>query len=231
MKKKKNKTNNERKKIIIITMAIALIIVMIGGATFAYLSWQTNNSQKTNITVQVKGATFNIVGNNISNTGMYPTNDCDGAGALVGEVATMTVVNETESPMTASLKIRDSLYPTHGSLGTTEKSKINWAIVDTSTSATCSSPTKSGTFSSVTVATSSSAFPNTTYTDIDTGETFVANGTTRGGTAVTTTKTYRVYVWLDSSYTHTNTGNTINDPMEDLKISVKWSPASTLIQG
>ena len=227
---KKNKKNNETKKIIVISLAIALIIILVGGATFAYWSWQSNNAQKTNVTVTVKGATFNIVGNNISNTGMYPTNDCDGAGALVGEVATMTVVNETESPMTASLKLRVSLYPTHGSLGT-EKAKINWAIVDTSTDATCASPTKSGTFSSVAVAATSSAFPNTTYTDIDTGETFVANGTTNGGTAVTTTKTYRVYVWLDSTYSHQNEGNAIDDPMQDLKISVKWSPASTLVQG
>jgi len=230
-KTKKNKKDNDMKKILITLFAVILIIVIIGGATFAYWSWQTSDAQRTNVNVTVQGATFTIEGNNISSEGMYPTANCNGNGALKGEVATMTVVNSTESPMTAGLKIRVSLFPEHGTLSTTAKSKINWAIVDTSTSATCSTPTKSGTFSTVTVADQSSDFPNVDYTDIDTGETFIAYGTTKDGEPVTTTKTYKIFVWLDNEYEYTNYGNVISDPMQGLKISVKWSPASTLVQG
>lgn len=220
MKKTNKKKNNDNQKLLVTIIAVALIIAIIGGATFAYWSWQSNNAQKTNVTVEVEGATFTIVGNNITNTGMYPTADCDGAGALVGDVATVTIVNETESPMTASLKLRASLTKKQGTLDATNKGKLNWAVVDTTAGTTCETTTYKGTLANV-----------TTNTDIDTGISFVAAGTTRGAEPVTTTKTYRVYVWLDSSYTYTNSGSTVSDPMQDLTISVKWSPASTLIQG
>lgn len=224
MKKTKKKKNNDTKKILITLAIVILIIVIIGGATFAYWSWETNTAQRTNVTVTVEGATLTIVGNNITNTGMYPTTECDGTAALVGDVATVTADNDTESSMQVALKLRVSLYAPNGTLNSTNKGKLNWAIVDTSTTATCASPTKSGTFTSVTHATLSSAFPNTTYTDIDTGETFIVSALSE------ISKTYRVYVWLDSTYEYTNTGSTISDPMQELQISVKWSPASTMNQ-
>ena len=223
--KKNKKTKKQNKGKILFTIAIiTLIIALIGGATFAYWAWETNTEQKTNVNVTVRGGSLTIVGENISHTGMYPTNDCDGNGALKGETVTVTATNDTESPMQAALKIRVSLYAKNGTLNSTNKGKLNWALVDTSTGATCESPTKSGTFTTVNHATRQEYFPDTTYTDIDTGETFMAQP------LGTTTKNYKLYIWLDSTYEYTNTGSTISDPMQELQISVKWSPESKLNQ-
>lgn len=216
---KKEETN----KLIFALIAVVLIIVIVGGATFAYWSWTTNTSQQTVINATVPANsdfTYTIVGNNVTSTGMYPTSDCDGAGALVGNTATVTVINPTESPMQAALKIRATLSSSQGSLTSTNKGKLNWAIVQMS-SATATAADNACSTSKIASGTLASASSNT---DIDTGITFIAAAN------ATTVKYYKLYVWLDSSYTFTNTGSAVTDPMQNLNISVKWSPASTLNQ-
>ena len=217
--------NKEKNKLIITIIAVLAIIAIVGGATYAYWTWTTSDTQKTNVTITVGGGELNITGTNVTNTGMYPTASCSGSAALKGS-ATVSAVNQTATNMTATLKIRASLYAAQGTLNEENKGKLKWAIVDTTstTSKTCSNPDFSGTFSTVTHATSSDNFPNTTYTDIDTGITFTATANT------TTTKNYDIYVWLDSTYEYTNEGTIVSDPMQNLSISVKWSPASTLAQ-
>lgn len=213
----------EMNKLVIALVAVVLIIVIVGGATFAYWSWQTNTSQQTVINVKVPDPDdfiFTIAGNNVTNTGMYPTSDCDGNGALIGNTATVTVVNPTESAMQASLKIRATLSSKQGSLNSTNKGKINWAIVEMS-SATATAANNACSTSKIASGTLANVSTNT---DIDTGITFIAAAN------ATTVKYYKLYVWLDSSYTFTNSGNDITDPMQDLTISVKWSPASSLNQ-
>lgn len=215
--KKKNKETN---KLLISIIAVALIIAIIGGATFAYWSWQSNTDQQTTVNVTVTGGSLTISGGNVTKTGMYPTSDCDGTGALVGGTATVTAVNQTESPMTVKLYIRGTLSAKQGSLTTTNKGKLNWAVVQvTSSTATPSDNTcKTGAIASGTLSNV------TTNTDINTGITFTAAAST------TTTKYYKLYVWLDSTYSFTNSGSTVSDPMQDLTISVKWSPASIMTQ-
>jgi len=208
----KNDSNKDNKKITLTLIMLGVIISFFGGS-LAYWSWQSNESEKTLVSVSVQGATLTIEGGNVEKTGMYPTNDCDGAGAMIGEVATATAVNGTATDMEVVLKIRATLSVSQGSLTTENKSKINWALVDTSDGTTCSTTTYKGTLSDV-----------TTNTDIDTGIRFTATKN------ATTTKSYRIYVWLDSTYTHTNSGDTISDPMQNLSISVKFSPASELSQ-
>jgi len=202
----------ENKKLIISIVIIVLIISIVGGS-LAYWSWQSSEEEKTLVSVSVQGATLTIEGGNVEKTGMYPTNDCAGAGAMIGEVATATAVNGTATDMEVLLKIRATLSVSQGSLTKNQKGKINWALVDTSAGTTCSTTTYKGTLSDV-----------TTNTDIDTGTRFIATKN------ATTTKSYRIYVWLDSTYTYTNSGDTISDPMQNLSISVKFSPASELSQ-
>lgn len=64
--------------------------------------------------------------------------------------------------------------------------------------------------------------------------TFVANKATTNAvgatTAATTTRQYKLYIWLDDTYQHVNIGSSVTDPMQDLKISVKWSQKSSMIQ-
>jgi len=217
---KKTKKNNDSRKILIVLIIILITIIVIGGATFAYWSWQSSAEQKTNVSVNVEGATLTIIGNNITNTGMYPTSDCDGNAALISDVATVTAQNETESSMQVGLKIRATLTAAQGSLNSENKGKLNWAIIeldsdDTTPSDNACSTNKiaSGTLETV-----------TNNTDIDTGIKFIAAAST------TTTKYYKLYVWLDSSYDYQNSGSSVSDPMQNLQISVKWSPASTLNQ-
>lgn len=219
----KKKENN---KLVIALIAVVLIIVIVGGATFAYWSWSSNDSQKTNVNITVTGATMIIDGNNITNTGMYPTVDCDGDstganGALIGDTATVTVTNDTASPMQASLKIRATLTKSHGTLNETNRAYLKWAIVEMS-SATATAVDNA--CSTNKVASGTLASVSASNTDIDTGITFVANAN------AITVKYYKLYVWLDSGYTFTNSGSAITDPMQDLTISVKWSPASSLNQ-
>lgn len=216
MKKKNQQTN----KILISIVVVALIIAIVGGATFAYWSWQSNTAQQTNVNVTVNGGSLTINGGNVSSTGMYPTSDCDGAGALVGGTATVTAVNQTDSPMTVKLSIRGTLSVRQGSLKSEDKEKLKWAIVQVASStATPSDNTcKTGAIASGTLNNV------TTNTDIDTRIAFTA---TASGT---TTRYYKLYVWLDSTYNHTNSGDDISDPMQNLTISVKWSPASILTQ-
>lgn len=225
--KKTTKKNNESKKILIIALTILLVIVLIGGATFAYLSWESATNQKTTISGRVPnigedldgdgepdGFIFNITGGGVSTTAnMYPTKNCSGNAALISDVTTVTVKNPTSTDMTAFLAIRATLTASQGSLTSTNKGYLKWAIVDTSTAATCSSPTASGTLANA-----------TTNTDIDTTIRFTATK------EATTTKTYKLYVWLDNNYSHKNVGNVISDPMQNLNIKVQWSPDSTLAQ-
>ena len=205
-------SNKDNKKITLTLIMLGVIISFFGGS-LAYWSWQSSESEKTLVSVSVQGATLTIEGGNVEKTGMYPTNDCAGAGAMIGEVATATAVNGTATDMEVLLKIRASLSVSQGSLTTENKSKINWALVDTSDGTTCSTTTYKGTLADV-----------TTNTDIDTGIRFTATKN------ATTTKSYRIHVWLDSSYTHTNSGDIISDPMQNLNISVKFSPVSELTQ-
>ena len=202
----------DKKKLVIALVMLGVIITFFGGS-LAFWSWQSNESQKTLVSVEVQGAMLTIEGGNVTHNGMYPTNDCDGPGALIGDVATATAVNGTNSNMEVILKIRASLSVNQGSMTTDKKEKINWALIDTSDGTTCETTPYKGTFGSV-----------TTNTDIDTGIRFIASA------EATTTKTYRIYVWLDSTYVHINEGDVVSDPMQNLGISVKFSPASELSQ-
>ena len=43
----------DRKKLIIAIVAVLIIIVLVGGATFAYWTWVTNTAQQTNVSFVV----------------------------------------------------------------------------------------------------------------------------------------------------------------------------------
>ena len=230
MKKKKNK---EGYKTLLALAAIVLIIIIISSATFAYWRWETASGQQTNVNVQVKGGTLTINGANVTNTGvtLYPVSLANCASNALLGTATVTAINETETNMTVTLKLKGTLASSQGTLNTTNKAYLKWAVVETNSSfspltsgQTCANATYKGTFENV-----------GTNTDIDTGITWTATGTSTGGTSEstgsTTTKYYQVYVWLDSGYTYTNTGATVSDPMQNLKVTMTWSENSSMVQG
>ena len=261
---KKTTKKKEKNNLLFVIGAVVAIIAIISGATYAYWSWQTSDAQKTNVSVTVNGATMTITGNNVTFVTMRPTNDCDGAAALIGE-ATVTVVNETGTIMRATPRLDVTLSPVKGrtfddTASNPDLGHLHWALIDTTstTSKTCSNPDYQGTFykvGKVTVSTSTSAVTPSAATVITMGEdatttmditnmnssyaitntlTFLADPATinaqGAATPKTTTRKYKIFVWLDDTYTHTNIGTTVSDPMQDLKITVKWSANSTLIQ-
>ena len=216
-KKKENETNN----ILMILASIAIIVAIIGGATFAYWSWESNTAQKTTVDVTVAGGSLTIDGGavtTIENNTMYPTNDCDGVAALIGSESTVTATNDTATSMTVSLSIDAKI--TQGTAGfpsVTDRSYLKWAIVDTGDdTVTCGNSLITGNFETVT--SSGTFFP------IDTGINFSVPAETE------LTKNYRIYVWLDATYEFTNSGDNVTDPMQNLGISVKWSESSTMTQ-
>lgn len=214
--------NNDKKSLIIAIVAVIAISLIVVAGTYAYWQWTSSDEQKTNISVTISGGLLTITGDNVTSTAMRPTNNCGGEAALIG-TATVTATNETATSMIATLRLRASLFAAQGTLDASNQAHLKWAVVDTAGSNTCASPDFSGDLSSVTAATNVANFPNTTYSDIDVTTLTVAAGQT-------VDKTYRVYVWLDSSYDSTNTGTTVSDPMQNLSLSVKWSPASSLEQ-
>ena len=163
---KKTTKKKEKNNLLFVIGAVVAIIAIISGATYAYWSWQTSDAQKTNVSVTVKGATMTITGNNVTSVTMRPTNDCDGAAALIGE-ATVTVVNETGTIMRATPRLDVTLTPVSGrtfddTASNPDLGHLHWALIDTTstTSKTCSNPDYQGTFfkvGKVTVSTSTSA--------------------------------------------------------------------------
>lgn len=255
----------ERNNLIVAIVGVIAIIVIVAGSTFAYWTWQSGTENQTNISVTVKGATLTITGSNVTSATLRPTNDCDGAAALIGE-ATVTVVNETATQMRATPRLDVTLTPVSGrtfddTASNPDLGHLHWALVETTstTTKTCANPDYQGTFFKVgkvtvsgggstdvtisgpTVTTmAENSLTTMNITNMDSSNTitstlsFVASAATTNTqgvtTKATTTKKYKVFVWLDNSYAHTNIGNTVSDPMQDLKITVKWSTKSTLIQ-
>lgn len=245
--KNKGKKNNDTKKILITFAAILIIVIIISSSTYSYWRWESlttdnggneSNTQQTNVNVTVRGGSLSISGANVSTNGvtLYPISraNCE-TSALIG-TAKVDAVNGTETPMTVTLKLKGTLEAAQGTLNTNvcasggNKDCLKWAVVETNSEfapitsgQTCANATYTGTFKNV-----------SSNTDIASGITWTAEeAETQEGSeseAVTTTKYYKVYVWLDSGYTWTNYGNTVSDPMQNLKITLTWSTNSTLEQ-
>lgn len=263
----KKKKKNEKNNLIIAIVGVIAIIAIVAGSTFAYWSWRSDAANQTNVVVTVKGAEMPIVGPIFTSNTLRPTNDCDGAATISGEV-TISVINHTETFMRATPRLDVTLKPKSGRTLTSDAlSHLHWALVETtsSTTMTCSNPDYQGTFDKVikpavtrdsnqnVIVSYSSLSPSavtanakttidiTKNIDSFTSDTQQANtltfqaakatSTAQGAiTPVTTTKKYTLYIWLDDSYTFQNVGNTVTDPMQDLNITVQWSPNSTLFQ-
>ena len=149
---KKQTKNKKKNKLLISIIAVVAIILIIAGSTYAYWTWQTATNQQTNVSVTVQGATMTITGNNMTSATLRPTNDCDGAAALIGE-ATVTVVNPTATEMRATPRLDVTLTPQSGrtfddTASNPDLGHLHWALVDTtsSTTKTCDNPDYQGTF-------------------------------------------------------------------------------------
>lgn len=105
--------NKNTNKIVITVVAVALIIAVIGGATFAYWQWITNEEQQTVVNVTMtQGINMTITPEATTNNKLYPTNtttnqieDCTGTGedivctltnqAVMRSYAVVSIENQT----------------------------------------------------------------------------------------------------------------------------------------
>lgn len=234
----KEKTKNNLIKIIVAIIAVISIVALVGAGTYAYWLWQTNESQRTNITFEISRPGFTIIGDNVSSTTLVPTQSCYYTNAsysqhtLTGK-ATVTAINNTSSSMRATITLKGALKPVSGrtlpTSGSNSAANIHWAIKKvngasdafsaTNCTGTAGNQYATGTFSGIT--------PNAstlTYVDIPTSITFDVPA------GQTVSSYYQVYVWIDSSYSHTNYGSTNDDPMQGLTVALTFSESSAFSQ-
>ena len=234
------KNNNNIKSIFLAIVAVIFIGALVGGGTYAYWVWQTNESQRTQVSFTISKPNFTITGDNISSNNLAPTQSCYYQSSSSGHVnhtlagrATVTAQNNTSASMRATITLKGALKPVSGrtlpTSGSNSAANIHWAIKEVASATTgfsagnctgtAGSTYATGTFTGIT--------PNATtltYSDISTSIQFdVAPG-------ATATKYYQVYVWIDSTYTHTNYGNTNDDPMQGLTVALTFSETSEFTQ-
>lgn len=151
--------NKEKNKLIFSIVAVVAIIAIVASSTYAYWTWESSNTEKTNVSVTVNGATMTIVGNNATSTTLRPTNaHCTNGYHLVGEPATFTVVNGTAAPMKATPRLDVKFKTAQGTLTAAALEHIHWAVVEVNSSGTeingsCASPAYQGTFGKAIVTT------------------------------------------------------------------------------
>ena len=208
----------EKKKLILAIIAVLLIIIAVGGATFAYWSWQTNTTERTSVSFTILNAgetgdmAARIDGNGTSTvTSLVPTNDCTGPNALVKTVPIYYKNNTANGArITANLSLTN-LTAGATALDYNQLSYIKWAI--TTTPGNCTGGV-SGNFGTA-VPSASTTFPVTIATLDNTVNANVATETEL--------ETYYLYVWLDYTYDHTNEGDVNDDPMQNLGFTLEWS--------
>ena len=208
----------DKKKLILAIVSVVAIILAVGGATFAYWSWQTNTAQRTNVTFTIENPnasgdmTARIDGNGTSTVkGLAPTSNCAGTNALVKTVPIYYKNNTiNRAKITANLTLKN-LTAGNVAINYSKLSYIKWAITTSSSSCTTGA-VASGDFSTIT---SASSVPKQ----------LASLENTVNANVATETKltTYYLYVWLDSEYRHTNEGSVNSDPMQGLSFTLEWS--------
>ena len=238
------KKDNNIKTLFLAIVAVLFIGTLVGGGTYAYWIWQTNESQRTPVTFTISKPGFTITGTNVTSNTLMPTQSCYHSNSsyylqhtMAGR-ATVVANNNTTASMKAMITLKGKLTlasgkPALATSGSNSAANIHWAIKEVSASntafsaANCTGTTSStfdtGTFAGITA--------NGSYVDIPLGQSPQYTRITFDVAPNTeVTKFYQIYVWIDSAYTHTNYGNTNDDPMQGLTVSLTFSETSLFTQ-
>ena len=213
----------DRKKLIIAIVAVLIIIVLVGGATFAYWTWVTNTAQQTNVSFVVNQSDLEgemyatLEGNGTTTATNLKPATCNGSNAIVKTI-TIKYLNKTVQAATVSATLSVTAFTARSASylpSSTNLGYLKYALTTNPSSCT-SNVQKSGSFSGLTFssAVTPTNLPLTLFTQTFTAS---ANMSAEG------TQTYYLYIWLDSSYEHTNTGSVNSDPMQGLSFTTQWS--------
>lgn len=214
----------DRKKLIIAIVAVLIIIVLVGGATFAYWTWVTNTAQQTNVSFVVnqsdlEGEMYATLegGNGTTDVTAIKPSTCNGSNAIVKTI-TIKYLNKTVQAATVSATLKVTAFTARSTSylpSSTNLGYLKYALTTSSSSCT-TGVQKSGSFSGLTFSSSVTPtnLPLTLFTQTFTAS---ANMSSEG------TQTYYLYIWLDSSYEHQNSGSVNSDPMQGLSFTTQWS--------
>lgn len=200
-----------KNKIIASIVVVVIITILVFSATYAYWAWTSNKEQQTNVQFIVENPGLNAsinggAGGDFNN--LMPTVTCPSSNTMQKEV-TIQYENKTttKAKVTANLFLT-ALTPTHRTLSSDDKSHLHWSITTSANNECSSSPLQQGTFQNLS---NGSIITSLVIDDI------MANTSS-------TSKTYYLNVWLDDSYSGlVNEGNVVNDPMQELTVSLEWS--------
>ncbi len=214
-------------KVIISIVLVALIIVLVGGGTYAYWQWQSNTTQQTNITVTIPSQgniTMKIDGGGDITTKTLAPAQCTNTTYAIQRKVKVTAENGTSTPMKGTIALNvAALTAAQGTLNSTNKASIKYALV--STDATQYAATG---FSKTGDACATSAAASGTFGSVSTGGTITLINNLSIVANNTTTAYYELYLWIDKGYTGaTTTGTSITDPLQDLTIRLTWTGSMT----
>ena len=173
----------KNRNILTILLVLTIIFTIMGGS-LAYFTWQTSESQKTNVTFTVEKQ-FSCSadgGGNITGANLVPTDSCTGSYAIKRTIKSMPQITGTKT-------IYMDLWLDVNEIGTglTNSNNFKYALTTSSTSCT-TGVVSSGTFNGATQNSEILLLSGHEYTK-------------------SITDTYYLYIWLDSAETSTETMN------------------------
>lgn len=187
----------ENKNLIISIVAVSLIIVLAGGATYAWYTWVSGNNTAVNITVAGITYTLDGGGNITSSKNLAPTDECNHATYAIKRTITAKVANSTEIAAKAYVQINPSSLPSAFQIA-----NLEWVLTTSSTSCT-SNIVSSGNFAS---ATQGTKFDLTSF-DVP--------------ALSTVNKTYYLYIWVNKDYSVQNVGGSVTSSIQDKTFTLK----------
>lgn len=234
------KKNN---KLIVSIIAVALIIILVGGGTYAYWMWVS--AEDTSISFTVAGGTMTIDGGgDITTTALLAPAACTNEKYAIQRKIVVNAENVTNDSMVEVIQLQvKSLSTTTGTLNETNKASIEWALVRSDTT-----QHTANTWLEATNNCSLSATSATDETSLNITGTMLAKGNfsniSEGDTitlydkeivpsatdnvAGTATDYYELYIWINPNYIGDATvGTTVKDALQDLKITLEWSGTMT----
>lgn len=210
----------KKNQLIIAIVSVFLIIVVVAGSTYSYLTWVSNTTHRTIINFAIADSTQDMYANlegggSATAQNLAPVTCASSNYGTYGLKRTMTLKYKNNTAQAASIKGTLTITawtPAHGTISSEALGKINYRVTESGTNCSQTAVTgMSGTFPSTITAGSTKLINNVQFLSAP------ANTTTEQ------TKTYYLWIWIDSTYAHENVGNVISDPLQDLQFTVQWS--------
>ena len=124
------KKNNNIQQFVIAIVTVVAIIAIVGGSTFAYFQWTTNNQQRTNVNVTIAAGgikmTITQSDGQLETAGLRPVYDCNNSNSYMD--ATVVIENTTGTLAVPSFKIKAKVESS-GTLTSDILSHIHYAVV------------------------------------------------------------------------------------------------------